>query len=197
MTSIAIVFHSGYGHTAKQAEAVRDGAATAGTATLHPIDAEGNLPDGAWEALLAADAIIMGSPTYMGSVSWQFKKFADASSKPWFSQAWKDKVSAGFTNSASVNGDKAGTLDYLYHLAMQHSMVWIGTGLMPSSTKAANRNDVNWLGAFSGAMSASPSDSSPEEGPVPGDLETARQFGARVAAYAARTRLPVAAAAAE
>ncbi len=102
-------------------------------------------------------------------------------------------MAAGFTNSASVNGDKAGTLDYLYHLAMQHGMVWIGTGLMPSSTKAANRNDVNWLGAFSGAMSASPSDSSPEEGPMPGDLETARQFGARVAAYAARTRLPAAA----
>jgi len=190
VTSIAIVFHSGYGHTAKQAEAVRDGAATAGTATLHPIDAEGNLPDGTWEALAAADAIIMGSPTYMGSVSWQFKKFADASSKPWFGQAWKDKVAAGFTNSASINGDKAGTLDYL---AMQHGMVWIGTGLMPSNSKAANRNDVNWLGSFSGAMAESPSDSSPDERPVPGDLETARQFGARVAAYAARTRLPAAA----
>lgn len=129
----------------------------------------------------------------MDSVSWQFKRFADASSKPWFSQAWKDKVAAGFTNSASVNGDKAGTLDYLYHLAMQHGMVWIGTGLMRSSTKAANRDDVNWLGTFSGAMAASPSGSSPDEGPRPGDLETARQFGARVAAYAARTRLPVAA----
>ena len=195
MTSIAIVFHSGYGHTAKQAEAVRDGAATGGGATMHPIDAEGNLPDGAWEALLAADAIIMGSPTYMGSVSWQFKKFADASSKPWSSLAWKDKVAAGFTNSASMNGDKNGTLDYLYHLAMQHGMVWIGTGMLPSSTKAANRNDVNWLGSFSGAMAASPSDSSPEEGPLPGDLETARQFGARVAAYAARTRVAQAAAA--
>jgi NAD(P)H dehydrogenase (quinone) len=193
MTSIAIVFHGGYGHTAKQAEAVRDGAAAGGTATLYSIDAEGNLPDGTWEALEAADAIIMGSPTYMGSVSWQFKKFADASSKPWFSQLWKDKVAAGFTNSASVNGDKAGTLDYLYHLAMQHSMVWIGTGMLPSSTKAANRNDLNWLGAFSGAMAESPSDSSPDEGPLPGDLETARQFGARVAAYAARTRMAAAA----
>ena len=193
MTSIAIVFHSGYGHTAKQAEAVRDGAATGGTATLYPIDAEGNLPDGTWDALQAADAIIMGSPTYMGGVSWQFKKFADASSKPWFSQAWKDKVAAGFTNSASMNGDKNGTLDYLYHLAMQHGMVWIGTGMLPSSAKAAGRNDVNWLGSFSGAMAASPSDSSPEEGPLPGDLETARQFGARVAGYAARTRVALAA----
>ena len=191
MTSIAIVFHSGCGHTAKQVAAVQQGAGPG--AVLLPIDAEGNLPDSAWDTLHAADTIIMGSPTYMGSVSWQFKKFADASSKPWFSQAWKDKVAAGFTNSASVNGDKAGTLDYLYHLAMQHGMVWIGTGLMPSSTKAANRDDVNWLGAFSGAMAASPSDSSPDEGPRPGDLETARQFGARVSAYAARTRLPVAA----
>ena len=193
MTSIAIVYHSGYGHTAKQAEAVREGAASVGAATLYPIDAEGNLPEGTWEALAAADAIIMGSPTYMGSVSWQFKKFADASSKPWFGQVWKDKVAAGFTNSASINGDKAGTLDYLYHLAMQHSMVWIGTGVLPSNSKAANRNDVNWLGSFSGAMAESPSDSSPEEGPLPGDLETARRFGARVAGYAARTRMAAAA----
>ncbi len=191
MTSIAIVFHSGYGHTARQAAAVQEGAGPG--ATLYPIDAEGNLPEGTWEALAAADAIIMGSPTYMGSVSWQFKKFADASSKPWFAQVWKDKVSAGFTNSASMNGDKNGTLDYLYHLAMQHSMVWIGTGMMPANSKAANRNDVNWLGSFSGAMAESPSDSSPDEGPLPGDLETARRFGARVAEYAARIRMLAAA----
>ncbi len=42
----------------------------------------------------------------MGSVSWQFKKFADASSKAWFTMAWKDKLAAGFTNSATLNGDK-------------------------------------------------------------------------------------------
>ena len=70
------------------------------------IDAEGNLPAGGWETLAAADAIVFGSPTYMGNVSWQFKSFADASSKPWYGQAWKDKLAAGFTNSASINGDK-------------------------------------------------------------------------------------------
>ena len=179
---IAVVFHSGYGHTLRMAQAVAGGAG----ATLVPIDAEGNLPDGGWDTLNAADAIIMGSPTYMGSVSWQFKKFADASSKPWFAQAWKDKLFAGFTNSASTNGDKQVTLDYLFHLAMQHGGLWVGTGMMPANSKAAQRNDVNWLGAFSGAMAQSPSDSSPEEGPPPGDLETARLFGARVAEAAAR-----------
>jgi len=183
MTRIAIVYHSGYGHTAKQAEAVYAGAAAiAGvTATLYSIDAEGNLPDGTWEALDAADAIVFGSPTYMGMVSWQFKKFADASSKPWFAQKWKDKVAAGFTNSASINGDKLSTLLYLNTLAMQHGMIWVGTGMLPSNTKAATRNDLNWLAGSSGLLAQSPSDSSPEEGPLPGDLETAKQFGARIA----------------
>ena len=41
-------------------------------------------PAGGWETLAAADAIIFGSPTYMGGASWQFKKFADASSKVWY-----------------------------------------------------------------------------------------------------------------
>jgi NAD(P)H dehydrogenase (quinone) len=175
MTKIAVVFHSGYGHTLRMAQAVAEGAG----AELVAVDAEGNLPEGGWETLNAADAIIMGSPTYMGSVSWQFKKFADASSKQWFGQAWKDKVFAGFTNSATMNGDKLSTLHYLFTLAMQHSGIWVGTGMLPSNTKAAQRNDVNYVGSFSGAMAQSPSDSSPAE-MLPGDLETAKLFGQRV-----------------
>ena len=68
---------------------------------------------------------------------------------------------------------------------MQHGMLWIGTGMMPANSKAATRNDVNYLGSFSGLMAQSPSDSSPDEGPLPGDLETARLFGARIAQHAA------------
>jgi NAD(P)H dehydrogenase (quinone) len=183
MTKIAVVFHSGYGHTLRMAQAVAEGAG----AELVAIDAEGNLPSGGWETLNAADAIIMGSPTYMGSVSWQFKKFADASSKPWFSQNWKDKIFAGFTNSATMNGDKHSTLHYLITLAMQHSGIWVGTGMMPSNTKAAQRNDVNYVGSSSGAMAQSPSDSSPDE-MLPGDLETAKLFGQRVAKVTAQYR---------
>ena len=181
MSKIAVVFHSGYGHTKRMAESVAAGAG----AELITIDAEGNLTEAQWTTLAAADAIIFGSPTYMGSVSWQFKKFADASSKPWFSQAWKNKIAAGFTNSATMNGDKHSTLHYLFTLSQQHSMIWVGTGLMPSNAKAANRNDVNYVGSFSGAMAQSPSDSSPDE-MLPGDLETAKQFGARVAEVASK-----------
>ena len=181
MSHIAVVYHSGHGHTKRMAESVAAGAG----ATLVAIDAEGNLSDSDWETLNKADAIIFGSPTYMGSVTWQFKKFADASSKAWFTQAWKDKIFAGFTNSATMNGDKHSTLHYFITLAMQHSGIWVGTGLMPSNSKAAQRNDVNYVGSFAGAMAQSPSDSSPEE-MLSGDLETTKLFGQRVATTAAR-----------
>ena len=176
MAKIVVVYHSGYGHTKRQAEAVAQGA----DAALIAINAEGNLTDADWVVLEAADAIIMGTPTYMGCVSWQFKKFADASSKPWFGQKWKDKIAAGFTNSSTMNGDKLSTLHYLFTLAMQHSMVWVGTGMLPANKKASQRNDVNYVGSFCGAMSTSPADASPDE-MSPGDLETARLFGVRVA----------------
>ena len=174
--SIVIVYHSGYGHTAKVAQAVAEGSGGA----LLTIDAEGNLPEGGWEQLEAADVIVFGTPTYMGGPSWQFKKFADASSKPWFTQQWKDKLAAGFTNSATMNGDKLSTLHYFFTLSQQHSMYWVGTGLMPSNAKAATRNDVNYVGSFSGLMTATPSDASAEE-MVPGDIATAQAFGKRIA----------------
>jgi NAD(P)H dehydrogenase (quinone) len=176
---IVIVYFSGYGHTKRMAESVAQGAG----GTLLAIDAEGNLPEGGWDTLAAADAIIMGAPTYMGSVPWQFKKFADASSKAWYSQVWKDKIAAGFTNSASMNGDKHSTLHYLMTFAMQHSMIWVGTGMMPSNSKA--RNDVNYVASSAGAMAATPSDASVDE-MLPGDLETARLFGVRVTEVASR-----------
>ncbi|MFZ6861532.1 flavodoxin family protein [Undibacterium sp. Ji67W] len=185
MTKVAIVYHSGYGHTTKAAEAVQAGALAAGAEVdLISIDKEGNITDAQWASLAAAQAIIFGSPTYMGTVSWQFKKFADATSKPWYTQVWKDKIAAGFTNSASMNGDKLSTLHYLFTLSQQHSMIWVGTGMMPSNSKAAQRNDINYLASFSGLMTQSPSDASPEEGPLPGDLETAKLFGQRIATVA-------------
>jgi NAD(P)H dehydrogenase (quinone) len=190
MASIAVVYHSGYGHTKKQAEAVLAGAGSVAgaVAAAIAIDADGQVTDADWATLAAADAVIFGTPTYMGGPSWQFKRFADTSSKVWFGQGWKDKIAAGFTNSGTMNGDKFSTIQYLITFAMQHSMVWIGTGMMPSNKKSADRNDLNYVGGFSGALAQSPVDAGPDEAPLPGDLETARQFGARVAGYAVKTR---------
>jgi len=179
MANIVVVFHSGYGHTQRVAQAVADGAG----AQLLAIDADGNLPAGGWETLAAADAIIFGSPTYMGGVSWQFKKFADASSKVWYTQGWKDKLFAGFTNSATMNGDKVTTMTYLWTLAMQHSGIWVSMGILPTNNKAATRDAMNYMGGYGGLLTQSPSDASPAE-MFKGDLETARAFGERIAAVA-------------
>ena len=183
MSKIVIVYHSGYGHTKRVAEYVSEGAG----GELLAIDAEGNLPDGAWEKLAAADAIIFGTPTYMGGPSWQFKKFADASSKVWFGSGWKDKVFGGFTNSASFSGDKQNTLVYLNTLASQHGGIWVSLGMLPSNAKAAKRTDLNNIGGSVGAMAQSPSDAGVDEIPQ-GDLDTAKAYGARVAAIAARLK---------
>lgn len=190
MPKIAIVYFSGYGHTKKQAEAVHHGAASVNGATVSvfEVNKDGGLADGSWEALAAQDAIIYGSPTYMGGPAWQFKKFADDSSKSWFTAAWKDKIAAGFTNSASVNGDKFSTIMYFFTLSQQHGQIWVGTGLFPANKKENGPNDVNWTAGFAGALAVSPSDASPDEAPRAGDLETAKLLGKRVAEYVVKTR---------
>ena len=180
MSKTVVVYHSGYGHTQRVAQHVADGA----QAELIAIDADGNLSDAAWETLAAADAIIFGAPTYMGNVSWQFKKFADATSKKWFTRAWQDKVFGGFTNSASLNGDKQVTLIYLQTLASQHGGLWVSLGLPPANSKAATRADVNNLGGSGGLLASTPSDASTDE-MVAGDLATAKAFGARIAKLSA------------
>ena len=183
MKRISVVYHSGYGHTTNQASGIVSGIDSVSDVTSHlmAIDQDGEITEADWQALDASDAIIFGSPTYMGMASWQFKKFADATSRRWMSQDWKNKVAAGFTNSASMNGDKHSTLHYFMTLAMQHSMLWVGTGLMPSNAKAASRDDINYLGSFGGLMAQSPSDAGADEAPATGDIETARAFGIRVA----------------
>ncbi|WP_432379534.1 flavodoxin family protein [Duganella sp. P38] len=181
MSKVIIVYHSGYGHTKRVAEYVGEGAG----GELLAIDAEGNLPEGGWDKLAAADAIIFGAPTYMGSPSWQFKKFADATSKVWFTRGWQDKVFGGFSNSASFNGDKQVSLIALQTLASQHGGIWVSLGLAPANTKAAQRTDLNNLGGSVGLLVQSPSDASVDEIPQ-GDLDTAKAYGKRVAEVAAR-----------
>lgn len=176
---VAVVYHSGYGHTQKQAEAVADGAAAGGAQVLLvPVtEAEARIAE-----INASDAIIFGAPTYMGSVSAPFKAFMDFSSSVWYTRGWKDKLAAGFTNSASQSGDKLNSLQQLSIFAMQHGMVWVGLDLLPGNNNSKGSvNDLNRLGSFLGAMAQSNSDEGPEKGPILSDLETAKHLGRRVA----------------
>ena len=168
MVKMVVVFHSGYGHTQRLAQFVAQGA----QASLVEINEDGLVSDEGWEMLDQAQGIIFGSPTYMGVVSWQFKRFADSSSKQWYSRGWQDKVAGGFTISANLSGDKLSTLQYLMTLAMQHGMVWVGQS-------SHSEGGLNRLGSYSGVMAQVGSTQSASEIPV-GDLETAQAYGQRL-----------------
>jgi NAD(P)H dehydrogenase (quinone) len=180
MVQIAVVYHSGYGHTKAVAESVALGAGRVpGTQVkLVPVEeAEARIGE-----LDAADALIFGTPTYMGGASARFRAFAELTSKKWAGQEWKDKIAAGFTNSASQSGDKLATLDSLQVFAMQHGMVWVGLDLLPGNNSSkASVNDLNRLGSFVGLMTQANSDQGPELTPPDADHRTAQHFGQRVA----------------
>jgi NAD(P)H dehydrogenase (quinone) len=190
MTTVAIIFHSGFGHTRVQAEAVHRGAASVEGVDAHLISVED--VERHWSTLDEADAVIFGTPTYMAGPSAPFKAFLDATSGRWADQAWKDKLAAGFTNSAGLNGDKLATLQQLNLFAMQHGMVWVGLGLLPgNNTTAGSPEDLNRLAAFVGAMAQSNADASAAEAPGPSDQRTAEHLGRRVARATLRWRAPV------
>ena len=188
MAKIAIVYHSGYGHTKLQAEAVRDGAASVEGAEAHIFTAEEATEQ--MDALSDMHAIVFGAPTYMGSASAPMKAFMDATSKPWSQQKWKDKIAGGFSNSGSPSGDKVNTLTGFAILAAQHGMVWVGQG-EPNQTSSpdweGNDEDaVNRLGGYLGPMAQSANAAPGPDNPPKGDIETARLYGVRIAEAAAR-----------
>lgn len=181
---IAVVFHSGYGHTARQARAVAEGVEQSGVAKALVVDVAKDVP---WDELQRSDGMIFGCPTYMGGPSAVFKKFMEDSSSRWMKQEWADKVAAGFTTSSSQSGDKLNTLVSLAVFAAQHSMLWVSTGLMPgNNVSTGSVDDINRLGSWMGAMAQANFDQPPELAPPASDLETARRLGLRVAGITKR-----------
>jgi len=179
MSIVAIVYHSGYGHTDEVAKAVARGAA--GIAGIDAQLISVTDIDKHWQDLDAADAIIFGSPTYMGGVSAPFKAFMDASSKTWFKLGWKDKIAAGFTHSGSQGGDKYNSITQIFTLAMQHGMLWAGLGLMPGNNSSKGSvNDLNRLGSSTGSLTQSGADQRADAIPA-SDLKATEHLGRRVA----------------
>ena len=160
---IAVVYHSGYGHTAKLAAAVLEGVKESSGTKAVLVDVAQEIP---WDELQRSDALIFGCPTYMGGPSAVFKKFMEDSSSRWMKQEWADTIAAGFTNSSSQSGDKLNTLVSLSVFAAQHGMIWVGLGLLPgNNASTASPQDLNRLGSFLGAMAQSNFDQPPELAP--------------------------------
>jgi len=182
MSEVVVVYHSGYGHTRVLADAVAEGVQRhlGSTCRLIPVeDIEQH-----WDLLHRADAIIFGAPTYMGSASAAFKGFMEASAAFYLAQPWRDKLAAGFTNSGCLCGDKLNTLVQMALFAAQHSMIWVGLGLLPGRAPVAGQ--LNRLGSSLGAMAQSDLEQPPDRAPPPEDRRTAAHLGERVARLAAR-----------
>lgn len=181
MIKIVVIYHSGSGHTASLARAVFRGVqSVAGQENARLVAVE------EWEAhadeVDAADGIIFGAPTYMGSLSAPMKAFMDSTSQRWLQQAWRDKIAAGFTNSSGMSGDKLNSLIQLAVFAAQHGMVWVGTGMLAGNNHSkGSPEDPNRLASFLGVMAQSNLDEGPAVAPPSSDLRTGEMFGKRVA----------------
>lgn len=177
--SLAIVYHSPYGHTAKVADFIAQGAKNSGV-QVHLMDIE-HLD---WEALDTANAIVFGCPTYMGNLTSGLKLFMEQSSKRWLARTWQGKLAAGFTNGGGLSGDKLAVLQQINLFAMQHGMLWTGLPLMPTGRAAG---DLNRMSSFLGLMTQS--DNAPvEQTPPEGDLQTALWFGEHIATLLGRMK---------
>lgn len=189
MSTIAIVYHSGYGHTDVLAKAVAEGVTRAGgKANLIKLESAEQDFTAAMDAVSAADGVIFGSPTYMGDVSVPMRAFFVASSKIWFTQGWKDKLAAGFTNGASFGGNKDHTLTSMFVLSMQQSMIWTGPGVPNAQINRntdAGAEHANRIGSWIG-VAAQSDNAGPDVTPPAGDKEFARLLGERVAKLAGK-----------
>ena len=179
MSKIAIIFHSVTGTTQSLAQAIKSGAETHSETDVELIEIKGvDIVEGRFrnqsvlESLTSADAMIFGSPTYMGCVSAQFKAFADATGEIWEQQGWANKFAAGFTIGSNFSGDQLNTIQYLQIFANQHGMLWTSLDI-PGNCDPQQRNR---LGAQSGMIAHSPDGELNET-----DRITAHYLGRRVA----------------
>lgn len=177
--TVAVVYHSGFGHTATLAQAVAAGAHDGGAAVN--VIAVDTMTEADWDVLDSVDAMIFGSATYMGNVSAGFQAFAEQTGRRCLNGTWRDKIAAGFTNSGAKAGDKLNTLSSLAIFAAQHHMHWVNLGLGAGwNSSAGSENDLNRLGFWLGAAASTDVDANPDQ-VHPSDVQTCRHLGRRVA----------------
>ncbi|MCX2980611.1 flavodoxin family protein [Halieaceae bacterium IMCC14734] len=182
MTKIAIVYFSNFkGNTETLAKAVQRGAeAVPGTeVTLIHTDAV----DEHWLTLHAADAIIFGSPTYIGSVAAKFKEFIEKlAGEVWLQRLWVNKIAGGFTVSAGRGGDKLACLQQLAIFAAQMGMIWVPMRITGGNySTQGSEADLNRMAGYLGVMAQANIDEPPELAPPPSDIQTAELHGNHIA----------------
>ncbi|MDG2320613.1 MAG: flavodoxin family protein [Rhodospirillaceae bacterium] len=187
MVKISIVYDSNFkGQTAALAECVAEGARTVEGAEVHVLHVDD--VDDNWSTLHTSDALIFGSPTYIGSVSGKFKLFAEKlAGEVWLKRMWKNKFAAGFTVSAGQSGDKMNCLTQMIVFASQMAMIWVPQHALGGKySTAGSDKDINRLAGYLGAMAQANIDEPADIAPPESDRETARMHGRHVTQVAAQ-----------
>lgn len=181
---VEIVYHTGAGHTRAIAMSVLAGleevdGIKAGIMSVDELGEPSDPPNAFWARLDRADAIVLGSPTYMGGVSGAFKQFIDSTGTRWYTRSWMDKLAAGFTVGGGLSGDKQSALQAMHVFACQHGMVWVSMGI------GVGDAGLDRLSSSIGMMAQA--DNAPvEQTPPAEDHATAQAFGVRVAQATSR-----------
>ena len=141
MAKILVLYYSSYGHVEAMANAVADGARTAGATvdvkrvpeTLAPELAaklhyrtDQAAPVAAVAELANYDAIVVGTPTRYGRVASQMAAFLDQAGSLWASDALVGKVGGAFTSTATQHGGQEVTLFSVITNLMHFGMVIVG-----------------------------------------------------------------------
>ena len=141
-----ILFHSTYGHIARMAEAVAEGARTVPGCDVEIKRVPETFPPeilekmGATAAqqqlsfypvaqpddLASADAVVFGTPTRYGNMTAQMKQFLDATGQLWFTNALVGKVGSVFTSSATLHGGQESTILNFHTTLLHHGMIIVG-----------------------------------------------------------------------
>ena len=124
---VLIIFFSESGNTKKMAEFISEGARREGDARGESSGDRSvavelkRVDDVALEDLLDADAIIVGSPTYYGTMEWKIKKLLDESVK--YHQKLEGKVGAAFASSGQIGGGNETTIMDILKAFLIHGMI--------------------------------------------------------------------------
>lgn len=197
MTKVLVLYYSSYGHLEAMAEAVAEGARTAGatvdirrvpeTAPEAVVKAAGFKTDSAHpviegpDALKEYDAIIVGSPTRFGRMASQMASFWDTAGGVWYQGALNGKVGGAFTSSATQHGGNETTL-----FSIITNLLHFGLTIVGLDYGHADQQKIDEVvgGAPYGATTIAGGDGSRMPSAI--DLAGARYQGRRIAEVAAK-----------
>jgi len=121
MKKLAVLYYSRGGNTRKMAEFVLGGARQ-----ISGVEASiSDICEFPAEKALDYDGLVIGSPTYYGSMSWEVKKFFDDSVA--FHGKFSGKVGGAFSSSANIGGGNETTIMDILKAMLVHGMIVRGT----------------------------------------------------------------------